>query len=136
MKIKRTYTYRLYEPFPNIHGFPGFSGNGLTCANSGYQATLFFPRGLGTRLIPDLTCILRFSGRRGLRKIDGWVGSGREASPTARIERTLIDCQLAATTRERGLLSQLPPLMLTCLKFICPCMWHMLSSNKSSHFYM
>ena len=74
----------------------------------------FFSRGLGTRLIPDLTCILRFSGRRGLMKIDGRVGSGREASPTARIEGTLNDCQLAATTRERGLLSQLPPLMLTC----------------------
>ena len=29
-------------------------------------------------LIPDLTCILRFSGRTGLRKIDGRVGSGRE----------------------------------------------------------
>ena len=65
-------------------------------------------------LIPDLTCVLRFSGRRGLRKIDGRVRSVREASPTARIEGTLNDCQLAATTRERGLLSQLPPLMLTC----------------------
>ena len=43
-EIKRTYTYRLYGQFSNIRGFPGFSGNGLTCANSGYQATLFFPR--------------------------------------------------------------------------------------------
>ena len=41
-EIKRTYMYRLYEQFPNIRGFPGFSGNSLMCANSGYQATLFF----------------------------------------------------------------------------------------------
>ena len=40
-EIKRTYAYRLYEQFPNICGFPVFSGNGLMCANSGYQATLF-----------------------------------------------------------------------------------------------
>ena len=29
-------------------------------------------------LIPDFTCALRFSGGRGLRQIDGQVGSGRE----------------------------------------------------------
>ena len=55
-EVKRTYTYRLYEPFPNIRGFPGFSGNDLTCANSGYQATLFFSsRDLGTRLDKSIT---------------------------------------------------------------------------------
>ena len=45
--------------------------------------------------------------------VDGWGAAEKScaASPqpaTARTEGTLNDCQLAPTTRERGLLSELP----------------------------
>ena len=42
MEMNWTYTYRFYQPFTNIHGFPGFSGNGQTCAN-GENQTAFSP---------------------------------------------------------------------------------------------
>ena len=46
-EVNQTYAYQFCRPFTNVHGFPGFSGNGCEWTNSWYQATFSLPTQLG-----------------------------------------------------------------------------------------